>query len=127
MKNRESDTNERKAVAVDAEAKKRNLARLKRIEGQVRGLQKMVEDDRYCPDILTQIASVHEALRGVGRELDAPSPSTLRGDGNPCREEGSGGHVRRTGGDDVPECAIAAIPAAALRSRYECWSASARS
>ena len=37
--------------------------------GQVRGLQKMVEDDRYCADIMTQISSVHEALRSVGREL----------------------------------------------------------
>ena len=60
---------ERKAVAVDAEAKSRNLKRLRRIEGQVRGIQKMVEDDRYCADILTQISSVHEALRSVGREL----------------------------------------------------------
>lgn len=59
----------RKAVAVDADAKARNTKRLRRIEGQVRGLQKMVEDDRYCADILTQIASVHEALRAVGREL----------------------------------------------------------
>lgn len=50
-------------------AKLRNLKRLRRIEGQVRGLQKMVEEDRYCAEILTQISSVHEALRGVGREL----------------------------------------------------------
>jgi DNA-binding FrmR family transcriptional regulator len=49
--------------------KERNLTRLRRIEGQVRGLQKMVDEDRYCADILTQISSVHEALRGVGREL----------------------------------------------------------
>jgi DNA-binding FrmR family transcriptional regulator len=59
----------RKAVAVDPEAKERNVKRLRRIEGQVRGLQKMVEDDRYCADIMTQISSVHEALRSVGREL----------------------------------------------------------
>jgi DNA-binding FrmR family transcriptional regulator len=59
----------RKAVHVDPEAKERNLKRLRRIEGQVRGLQKMVEDDRYCADVLTQISSVHEALRSVGREL----------------------------------------------------------
>jgi DNA-binding FrmR family transcriptional regulator len=59
----------RKAVAVDGDAKDRNLKRLRRIEGQVRGLQKMVEDDRYCADIMTQISSVQEALRGVGREL----------------------------------------------------------
>ncbi len=45
------------------------IKRLRRIEGQVRGLQKMVDEDRYCADILTQISSVHEALRGVGREL----------------------------------------------------------
>jgi CsoR family transcriptional regulator, copper-sensing transcriptional repressor len=43
--------------------------RLRRIEGQVRGLQRMVEDERYCPDILAQIASVQAALRGVGRVL----------------------------------------------------------
>jgi len=59
----------RKAVAVDPEVKSRNLKRLRRIEGQVRGLQKMIADDRYCADILTQISSVQEALRGVGREL----------------------------------------------------------
>jgi DNA-binding FrmR family transcriptional regulator len=59
----------RKAVAVDPDIKERNLKRLRRIEGQVRGLQKMVEEDRYCADVLTQISSVHEALRSVGREL----------------------------------------------------------
>ena len=59
----------RKAVAVDADIKDRNLNRLRRIEGQVRGLQRMVEEDRYCADILTQISSVQEALRSVGREL----------------------------------------------------------
>ena len=59
----------RKATAVDPEVKSRNLKRLRRIEGQLRGLQKMVDDDRYCADILTQISSVHEALRGVAREL----------------------------------------------------------
>jgi len=59
----------RTARGVDPEAKERNLKRLRRIEGQVRGLQRMVEEDRYCADVMTQIASVHEALRGVGREL----------------------------------------------------------
>lgn len=63
------DAEGRKAVAVDADAKERNLKRLRRIEGQVRGLQKMVDEDRYCADIMTQISSVHEALRAVGREL----------------------------------------------------------
>jgi DNA-binding FrmR family transcriptional regulator len=59
----------RHAVGVDPGIKERNLKRLRRIEGQVRGLQKMVQDDRYCADILTQLSSVHEALRGVAREL----------------------------------------------------------
>ncbi len=63
------ETDGKKALAVDPEAKTRNLHRLRRIEGQVRGLQKMIDEDRYCADILTQISSVHEALRGVGREL----------------------------------------------------------
>lgn len=59
----------RHAVAVDAGIKERNVKRLRRIEGQVRGLQKMVEDDRYCADIMTQISSAQEALRSVSREL----------------------------------------------------------
>ncbi|HEX2094515.1 MAG TPA: metal-sensitive transcriptional regulator [Longimicrobiaceae bacterium] len=60
---------DRRAVGVDPGTRERNLKRLRRIEGQVRGLQRMVEEDRYCADIMTQIASVHEALRSVGREL----------------------------------------------------------
>lgn len=63
------DHDGRRALAVDPDSKERNLKRLRRIEGQVRGLQKMVEEERYCADIMTQISSVHEALRGVGREL----------------------------------------------------------
>jgi CsoR family transcriptional regulator, copper-sensing transcriptional repressor len=63
------DDGPRKAVGVDPDLKDRNLKRLRRIEGQVRGLQKMVAEDRYCPDIMVQVASVHEALRAVGREL----------------------------------------------------------
>lgn len=62
-------TDVRKAAGVDPERKRRNLNRLRRIEGQVRGLQGMVEEDRYCADILTQLSSVQEALRAVGREL----------------------------------------------------------
>ena len=59
----------RKAVGVDADGKERNLKRLRRIEGQVRGIHKMVDEERYCADVLTQISSVHEALRAVAREL----------------------------------------------------------
>ena len=66
---REASARSRKAIGVDPEVKSRNVKRLRRIEGQVRGLQKMVDEDRYCADILTQVSSVQEALRGVGREL----------------------------------------------------------
>ncbi len=65
----ETATGGRKAVAVDPAIKEANRHRLSRIEGQVRGLQKMVEEDLYCADIITQVASVQEALRGVARNL----------------------------------------------------------
>ncbi len=45
--------------------KKKALHRLKLIEGQVRGLQKMVEEEKYCVDIITQVSAVKEALLGV--------------------------------------------------------------
>lgn len=49
--------------------KSQYLSRLRRIEGQVRGLQRMVDEDTYCIDVLTQIASVTKALQGVGMGL----------------------------------------------------------
>src|ERR1700685_2689308 len=63
------DAEPRKALGVDPNIKEANRKRLRRIEGQIRGLQKMVEDDRYCADIITQVASAQEALRGVARNL----------------------------------------------------------
>jgi DNA-binding FrmR family transcriptional regulator len=57
------------AAHVPAETRLALEKRLKRIEGQVRGLMRMVEEERYCADILVQIASAQEALRGVGRIL----------------------------------------------------------
>ena len=59
----------RKAAGVDPAIKSSNLRRLRRIEGQIRGLQRMVEEDRYCADILTQVTSAQEALRAVARAL----------------------------------------------------------
>ena len=51
-------------------ARKKDLQdRLRRIEGQIRGLQRMVEQDKYCIDILTQLNSVHAALKAVGMVL----------------------------------------------------------
>ena len=57
------------AVHVDEAAKRQLLLRLRRIEGQVRGLQRMVEEERYCPEVMEQISAVQESLRGVGRIL----------------------------------------------------------
>jgi DNA-binding FrmR family transcriptional regulator len=51
------------------ETKSSCLKRLGRIEGQVRGLARMVEDDRYCIDVVTQIAAVRAALRRVEEEV----------------------------------------------------------
>jgi DNA-binding FrmR family transcriptional regulator len=59
----------RKAHKVSPQIKSANLARLRRVEGQIRGIQRMVEEDRYCADVLGQLLAVHEALRAVGRQL----------------------------------------------------------
>ena len=50
-------------------AKASSLKRLGRIEGQVRGIARMVEDDRYCIDVITQISAVRAALRRVEEEI----------------------------------------------------------
>ena len=49
--------------------KKALLTRLSRIEGQVRGVRAMVEDDRYCVDIVTQVSAIQAALNGFNKEL----------------------------------------------------------
>ncbi len=65
---RTSKTPER-THAVDPQLKQRAVARLRRIEGQVRGVQGMIEDERYCADVLIQISAIHESLRGVAQLL----------------------------------------------------------
>lgn len=59
----------RKAHAVDPELKGRAAMQLKRIEGQVRGVQKMVDEERYCSDVLIQISAIQESLRSVAQLL----------------------------------------------------------
>ncbi len=54
---------------MSTKAKPARLKRLSRIEGQVRGLSRMVEEDRYCIDIVTQIAAVRAALAKVEEEI----------------------------------------------------------
>lgn len=51
------------------EQKKALLNRLKRIEGQIRGIQSMIENDSYCNDILTQSAAVSAAMNGFNKEI----------------------------------------------------------
>ena len=52
------------------------VSRLKRIEGQVRGVTKMVEDDRYCVDILTQVSAIQSALNSFNKGLPAQHSRT---------------------------------------------------
>ena len=54
---------------MDDRLKKSQLARLGRIEGQVRGVARMIEDERYCIDVLTQIRAVRAALDKVEQEI----------------------------------------------------------
>ncbi|MFD0591937.1 metal-sensitive transcriptional regulator [Catellatospora coxensis] len=58
------------------------LTRIRRIEGQVRGIEKMVEDDRYCIDVLTQISAIQAALDKVGLGL-------LDGHARHCMQHGA--------------------------------------
>lgn len=69
------------------------LKRLKRIEGQIRGLQRMVEDDTYCIDVLTQISAVSSALQSVAVGLvdehlrHCVADALISGDGEAKLEE----------------------------------------
>src|SRR5262249_6121925 len=56
-------------AAMQPDAKTSVRKRLQRIEGQVRGLSRMVDEDRYCIDVITQVAAVRAALRGVEEEI----------------------------------------------------------
>ncbi|HVS63420.1 MAG TPA: metal-sensitive transcriptional regulator [Thermoanaerobaculia bacterium] len=56
-------------LSLDRGQREKVVARLKRIEGQVRGLQRMIEEGRYCGDVLAQIAAVQSSLRGAGEVL----------------------------------------------------------
>lgn len=69
MKTKNKISPTRRAVHVDAEPKKDNLRRLARVEGQVRGIAGMVEEERYCADILVQIRSAQNALGAVATSL----------------------------------------------------------
>ncbi|MGA7616471.1 MAG: metal-sensitive transcriptional regulator [Thermoanaerobaculia bacterium] len=55
--------------SLDESGRRKLLDRFRRIEGQVRGVQRMIEEDRYCPDVLMQISAVQESLRGAAQVL----------------------------------------------------------
>lgn len=75
------------------EEKQAVINRLKRIEGQVRGVQKMVEEDRYCVDILVQISAINAAMKKVGYTVTerhmkhCVSQAVSDGDGDKAMEE----------------------------------------
>ena len=69
---------------LDAETKRRSLTRLRRIEGQVRGLQRMIDEEQYCVDILLQLSAVQGALAQVAklvlqRHIESCVADTMRG------------------------------------------------
>ncbi|MEM1503713.1 metal-sensing transcriptional repressor [Domibacillus sp. 8LH] len=64
-----STSEETKATHRSTKDKDQLITRLKRIEGQVRGIQNMIENDRYCVDILTQISAINAAMNKVGLHL----------------------------------------------------------
>jgi CsoR family transcriptional regulator, copper-sensing transcriptional repressor len=69
MKKKKAPKEMHRVIPRDSDARQDLLLRLRRVEGQVRGVQKMVEDDRYCPDVLVQMSAIHESLRAVERIL----------------------------------------------------------
>lgn len=58
-----------KSTHRSTEEKKNIQTRLKKIEGQVRGVNKMIEDDRYCGDVLIQISAIEKSLKSVGNQI----------------------------------------------------------
>lgn len=81
------------ATPRDNEEKEKLIKRLKRVEGQVRGIQKMIEEDRYCVDILVQISAIESAMKQVGYAITerhmkhCVSDAIKAGDGNDSIEE----------------------------------------
>ncbi|ARQ06067.1 metal-sensing transcriptional repressor [Macrococcoides canis] len=81
------------AAPRDNEEKEKLIKRLKRVEGQVRGIQKMIEEDRYCVDILVQISAIESAMKQVGYAITerhmkhCVSDAIKAGDGNDSIEE----------------------------------------
>jgi len=80
------------AHGVDPAIRKKSLNRLKRIEGQVRGVARMIEEERYCADVLVQVSAIHESLRSLAQlllrnHLQYCATDAIRSDNDKRREE----------------------------------------
>mgnify|MGYP004710189587 FL=1 len=53
----------------DEESKKKLISRINRINGQINGIKKMIEDDRYCDDVLIQLSAIDKAIKGLANEI----------------------------------------------------------
>src|SRR5690625_6174662 len=82
VKKMEKFLHENPIVPRTDEEKQAVINRLKRIEGQVRGIQRMVEEDRYCVDILVQISAINAALKKVGHTRSEEHTSELQSRGH---------------------------------------------
>lgn len=69
MKEKECCSEERKRTYREAEEKKKICNRLNRIEGQVKGIKKMVEEDRYCNDILMQLSAIQNSIQSLSNHI----------------------------------------------------------
>ena len=85
--------------------KDQHLARLRRIEGQIRGLQRMVEDDKYCIDVLTQVSAATKALQAFSLSLLEEHPNPTEAD---VREGLEGNLCRCTGYHNIVKAVLAA-------------------
>jgi CsoR family transcriptional regulator, copper-sensing transcriptional repressor len=80
-------------LMINPVVKKEALTRLRRVEGQVRGIMKMVEDEKYCIDIISQITAAEKALSGVARIVmkrhveSCVSSAILQGEGQKMIDE----------------------------------------
>ncbi len=72
---------------MDDDTKEKTQARLKRISGQVTGIQRMIEDDRYCVDILLQVAAAQAALMVAGRVIMAGHFEKCLSEAMRCHDE----------------------------------------
>lgn len=59
----------KKSTPRDEESKKKLVARINRINGQINGIKKMVEEDRYCDDVLIQLSAIDKAIKGLANEI----------------------------------------------------------